>query len=275
MGKTIAISTNKGGVLKTSLTVNLAGVYAKKGKVLIIDADNQGDVALSFGINPDRLENNLYNVLVDELDYHEAIYNVAENIDILPSNDEMEFFEFDILTNIKKYNNPFFLIKNRLKGIIDEYDYILIDTPPSMGLVHGNVLCFADDVLIPFQPESYSMRSLIKVLKSISTFKQEHNPYLNVLGVVGTLVDGRTVLHSQILQECRKYCMEHNIKMFDTVIPKSIRFPASIAFEKMPATLSEEPKFIKKVMKTFTKEKNDVVSTYFELEREIYNEQEE
>lgn len=255
--KMITITTNKGGVLKTSLSTNLAGVYSRKGKTLIIDTDNQGNVALSFGVNPDELDNTLYDVLLDGLDYHKAIYNVEKNIDILPSNDDMTFFDFDVLTNIKDYPRPFDLLKNSLRGIENEYDYILIDTPPNLGLVHGNVLCFSNDVLIPFQPENYSMRSLVKIIKSIFQFKKEQNPKLNILGVVGTLVDTRTNLHTDVLQECRRYCSENNIKMFETVIPRSIRFASSVAYEGKPATLTDK--------------NNELVQSYFELEREIYN----
>jgi len=256
MTKKIAVSTNKGGVLKTSIVTNLAGVLSSKGKVLIIDMDNQGNVALSFGVNPDLLDVSIYDVLVKGLNYHGAIINVHDNIDILPANDEMAFFEFDILTNINDYPKPFDLLKMGLKGIEQNYDYIIIDTPPNMGLVHGNVMCFSSDVLIPFQPENYSMRSLVKILKSINQFKNEHNPYLNVLGIVGTLVDTRTNLHSQTLQECRKFCSENELKMFDTVIPKSIRFASSIAYEGVPATLSDK--------------NNELVQSYFNLEGEIF-----
>jgi len=258
MGKKLTISTNKGGVLKSSITTNLAGIYSQMGKTLIIDMDNQGSVALSFGKNPDKYSNTIYDVLVNGIDYHESIYNVADNIDIIPSNDDMTFFEFDVLTKIHQYSKPFDLMKINLKGVEEEYDYILIDTPPNLGLVHGNVLCFSGDVIIPFQPENYSMRSLIKILKSIKQFKKEHNPNLNVLGIVGTLVDTRTILHSQILQECRKFCAENDLMMFDTVIPKSIRFASSVAFDGIPATMSDD-------------KNNNLVQSYYNLEREIYN----
>src|SRR5699024_9975753 len=113
----------------------------------------------------------------------------------LPANDDMAFFEFDVLTKVDQYQDPFGLLRRALEPITGDYDYVLIDTPPTLGLTQGNVLCFADEVLIPFQPESYSMRSLIKILKSIQEFRERFNPGLSVLGVVGTLVDTRTVLH--------------------------------------------------------------------------------
>lgn len=257
MTRKIAVSTNKGGVLKTSITVNLAGILSKEGKrVLIVDTDNQGNTLLSFGMNPDELEHSIYDVLVDGYDVNQAIIkDVHKNIDILPSNDEMAFFEFDVLTKIKLYPEPFKMLKSSLERIESKYDYILIDTPPNLGLTQGNALTATDEVLIPFQPENYSMRSLVKILSSIQSFRDDHNPRLKVLGIVATLVDQRTVLHSQILQECRKYCYEHNIKMLETVIPRTIRYASSVAYEGLPATLTEK--------------NNNLIQAYIDLKEEI------
>jgi chromosome partitioning protein len=257
MSKVIAVSTNKGGVLKSSITTNLAGVYSQMGKVLIIDTDNQGNAALSFGLNPDKFEETLYDVLVDGSDPWNAIVSAHKNIDLLPSNDDMAFFEFDVLSRMKNYPEPFTLLKQAMKGLEKEYDYILVDTPPNLGLTQGNVLSYVQKVLIPFQPESYSMRSLMKILKAIGQFKNDHNPKLKILGIVATLVDSRTVLHSDVLQECRRYCYEKNIKIYDTVIPKTVRFAASIAYEGLPATLTDK--------------NNILVKSYYDLEREIRN----
>lgn len=240
MAKIWAISTNKGGVLKTSITTNLAGVLSKEGKVLIVDTDNQGNAALSFGKNPDQITTTLYDVLVDGVAVDKAIIKAHKNIDILGSNDEMSFFEFDVLTDRDKYPRPFQLLKTTLEQVKDKYDYILIDTPPNLGLTQGNVLACVDKVIIPFQPESYSMRSLVKILKAIDSFRDQHNPSLSVLGIVATLVDQRTILHSTVLQECRKFASENDIKMFDTVIPRSVRFATSVAYDTLPATLTDQ-----------------------------------
>src|SRR5690606_22298175 len=182
MTRIIAISTNKGGVLKTSLTTNLAGVLSKTNRILIVDTDNQGNAALSFGKNPDQFERTIYDVLLEGIDPKKAIYNVYENIDLLPANDDMAFFEFDVLTEVDRYPEPFALLKNALEPIQDDYDFILVDTPPNLGLTQGNVLSFAKEVLIPFQPESYSMRSLVKILKAIDDFRERHNPNLSEIG---------------------------------------------------------------------------------------------
>jgi chromosome partitioning protein len=257
MAEVWAISTNKGGVLKTSITTNLAGVLVQEGhKVLILDTDNQGNAALSFGENPDKFETTLYDVLVHGENAKNAIYEVFPGIDLLPSNDEMVFFEFDVLTNREMYPEPFMLMQKALDPLRREYDFILVDTPPNLGLTQGNVLSFADAVIIPFQPESYSMRSLMKIIKAIEDFSEKYNPYLEILGVLATLVDRRTSLHSEVLQECRRFCIENNIRMFDTIIPRSVRFASSVAYDRLPATLTDR--------------NNPLVSAYFELIREVF-----
>lgn len=256
MAEIWAVSTNKGGVLKTSLTTNLAGALAKTKRVLIVDTDNQGNCLLTFGKNPDTVETTLYDVLVESVPAKKAIVNVYPNIDVLPANDDMAFFEFDVLSGSKKYPNPFQLLRTALQPVINDYDVIIVDTPPNLGLTQGNALAFVDRVLIPFQPENYSMRSLVKIIKAINDFKKEHNPGLSILGVVATLVDQRTTLHTQILQECRKYCDQQGIRMFDTVIPRSVRFASSVAYDRLPATLSDS--------------KANVVGNYHELLKEVY-----
>ncbi|PER25383.1 ParA family protein [Bacillus cereus] len=256
MTKVISISQNKGGVLKTSLVVNLAGVLATQGKrVLIIDTDNQGNALISFNQNPDKCQYTLYDVLVDGLPVQHAIMNVHENIDVLPSNDDMSFFELDVLPEIAKYPTPFGLLKNAMQDAAKDYDYIFIDTPPNLGLVQANVLEFATDVIIPFQPEVYSMRSLAKMVNTIAKFKSKTNAELNLLGVVPTLYDRTTTLHEEVLQECRKFCLQNDIKVFETIIPKSIKFAKAIAYEKKPATL--------------LKKKDKVVDLYTDLANEL------
>jgi chromosome partitioning protein len=255
MARIVAVSTNKGGVLKTSLCTNLAGAFAANKRVLIVDTDNQGNCLLSFGKNPDAQQITLYDVLVDGVPAESAIVNVHKNIDVLPANDDMSFFEFDVLSDLKKHPKPFLLLKNALARIGISYDVILIDTPPNLGLVQGNVLSYVDEVLIPFQPENYSMRSLVKIMKAIEDFKGKHNPNLSIMGVVATLVDSRTTLHSQVLQECRRFCDQQGIRMFESFIPRSVRFAASIAYNGLPATLSDS--------------KNAVVHNYFDLLKEV------
>lgn len=247
---------NKGGVGKTSLVTNLAGAIGKKlnKKVLIVDTDGQGNSSLAFGINSNELDTTIYDVLLGNANAKDAIINVGYNVDLLPANDEMNFYDMDVLTNIKMYQQPFHMLKKALEGITDHYDYIFIDTPPSMSLVAGNVLIASQKVIIPFTPETFAVKGLIRIIQAINEFKAKDNPNLEVEGVVGMMVQSGTVLHSEMLQQARRFCVENDITMYETIIPKSIRFANSTAYEGKPAV--------------WTDSKNDIVSAYFELMKE-------
>lgn len=260
MAKVWAISTNKGGVLKTSLTTNVAGVLCKTKRVLIVDTDNQGNCLLTFGKNPDQVETTLYDVMAEGVPAESAIINVHPNIDMLPSNDDMAFLEFNMMSHPEKYPNPFYMLRNALQPVVDKYDYILVDTPPNLGLIQGNVLAFVDDVIIPFQPQTFSRRSLIKIVEAIQEFKKTHNPKLSILGVIGTLVY-RNNIHAEIMKDCRLYCLEHGIRFFDTFIPRSIQFESSVAYKRLPATLADP--------------KQAFVQKYFELMKEVQSVEQE
>ncbi|MEH6848548.1 ParA family protein [Bacillus pseudomycoides] len=235
----LAFVQNKGGVLKSSMTVNLAGLYAKQGKkVLIIDADQQGNSLLSFGKNPDNYRTTLHDVLVNFVPASEAIINVHKNIDILPSNEMMSFLDFDVLPHLDKYVNPFLLLKVALMSVEDDYDVILFDSPPSSGLIQSNVICCTDNIIIPFQPEQYSVRSLIKIIDVINQFKERHNQNLEIAGVVATLVQKNTKLHTEAIKQARKFCDKEKVYFFDANIPRSISFANSIAYNNLPLTLA-------------------------------------
>lgn len=255
--KVLACSTNKGGVLKSSVTVNMAGVWASQGKkVLIIDCDNQGNAILSFGQNPDKFEYTIYDVLLDGLAAEAAMVKVHENIDVIPANDDMAFFEMDVLTNKEiKDKDRFLLLKKAMNHLKHHYDVILVDSPPTLALTQANILSFVDYVIIPFQPEPYSMRSLIKIVQSVNTLKLETNPDIEILGILGTLVDNRANLHSEIMKECRQLCLQKGWKLFDTAIPRSIRFADELKRQGLPATLSLS--------------NHQIVKKYFELVKEI------
>lgn len=255
----IAISTQKGGVLKTTLSTHLASVLAlKQKKVLIVDTDSQSNVAVTFNINADKLKYTLYDVLMEDIPAEMAILNVYDRdsgvIDILPStNSLMMFTEGTIKAG--KFN----VLKDKMKHLDRYYDYILIDTPPSLGLMIGNVLAIADKVIVPFQPEQYSRRSLTNILDTIDDFKEKINPNLSVMGVIATIVESRTNLHTDIIQSTRQLCDKRNIKMIDTVIPKSIRYASSIGYAGKPLILD--------------KPNNEMSKLYFTIWGELNNEQ--
>jgi chromosome partitioning protein len=241
MSKVICINNNKGGVLKTTTTTNLAGVLSSKGfKVLIVDADNQGNATMSFGIDKNSLRTTIYDVLVGGVPPEDAILNVHNSIDLIPSNRELVSFEFDIIGDIKHYPEPFTLMTNALSHLKNKYDFILIDTPPSLGLMNGNVFTFSDYVLIPYAPELYSMDSLVEVVHVINDFKQAFNPNLEVLGILRTLVNMNTNLHTGIIQETNKYAFENDLHVFDTIIPNTIQFSNAVSYYERPATIVYE-----------------------------------
>lgn len=254
MAKIISVNNNKGGIGKTSLVTNLAGVLAQKHKVLIVDTDGQGNVAMTFGISPDELEYSLYDVLMEGVAPKRAILSI-EGIDILPSNSDMDFFDMNVLTNMDKYPNPFYILRDKLQDLADLYDYVLIDSPPSLGLIAGNILSFAEHVLVPFQPEAYAVRGLVRLNMTIDSFREQHNDKLHILGVVPMLYDSRTSLHRAILQEADTWTQVKGIRLFETIIPKSIRFASSVAFNNKPATLTDK--------------NNSIVHAYYELADEI------
>lgn len=257
MAEIYAISMNKGGVGKTSLVSNLAGAITKnlKKRVLIIDTDGQGNTGIAFGLKPQEFENTVYDVFLGESSVEKAIVSINEYLDVLPANNDMNFLEFDILPKIQQYEKPFNLLKRALEEVKDSYDLIFIDTPPSMGLVAGNVLAAADKVIIPFVPEMFAVSGLIRVIEAIEDFKAKENPTLEVAGIVGMMVDSRTTLHSEMLQQARRYCVENDLTLYETIIPKSIRFANSTAYEGKPAT--------------WTDYNNSIVAAYFELMKEV------
>lgn len=258
MTKILAVTTNKGGALKTSITTNLAGVLSSNGnKVLIIDLDNQGNAAVTFGVNPDNVENTVYDVLMGTESIFDSIINVNPNLDMLVSNDDMAFIEMDVLTNRDEYPNPLNLLSGPLDSVKDKYDYILIDTPPAMGMIAANVFNCAEDILIPYQPEVYAFRSMVKSITAINNFKKT-NTELNIKAVIPVKV--RNVLtHDAFLQSAKALCDQNGVNFSETIIPESIRYAESVGRYKLPITLTDDN------LKTIAQYKQ----IYFDLAKEL------
>lgn len=250
MAKVYAVLMNKGGVGKTSIITNLASLTALSGKrTLIIDTDGQGNSSLAFGLIPANFAYTIADVATGRLDFNGVIERVDEArkqvglesinlpLDIVPANNDMNMLEFEILTHLDKYPNPFQLWVKPLEAIRDQYDVIFVDTPPSIGLVAGNVLSITDEILIPFVPESFGVAGFIRVIESLEEFEEAQGIRVNIAGVVGTMFDNRTTLHHEMIKDAKKYCDRNRIRLFETVIPRSIRFPSAFAYERKPATL--------------------------------------
>lgn len=240
MSKILAVSTNKGGALKTSLTTNIGGILSQKGfKVLLIDLDNQGNIGITFGINPDDVEYTIYDILTnDQVKITDAIINVSDNLDIIVANDDMAYLEMDVLTESENFPDPLNLLKKPLEKLSKSYDFLIIDTPPAMGMISANVFNCAEDIIIPYHPEVYSFRSMVKSIKSINNFKKT-NKKLNIKAVVPVKV--RNVLtHEAFLQSASALCEQNAILMSKTQIPESIKYAESIGKYKKPVTLLDE-----------------------------------
>lgn len=226
MGKAIAIFNQKGGVGKTTTNINLAACLAMKGKkVLILDIDPQGNTTSGIGVSKKTLENTVYNILVDEyFDPREAIINTSvENLDLIPASVDLAGAEVE-LVQIEGRERA---LKNGLDKIKDDYDYIFIDCPPSLGLLTINSLAAVDSVLIPIQCEFYALEGVSQLVSTIDLVKKSLNPDLEVQGVILSMFDGRTNLSAQVVQEVKRY---FGGKVYSTVIPRNVRLAEAPSF---------------------------------------------
>ena len=226
MGKAIAIFNQKGGVGKTTTNINLAACLALKGKkVLILDIDPQGNTTSGIGVSKKTLEKTVYNILVDdEFDPREAIINTSvENLDLIPASVDLAGAEVELV----QIDGREKALKNGLDKIRDNYDYIFIDCPPSLGLLTINSLAAVDSVLIPIQCEFYALEGVSHLVSTIELVKKSLNPSLKVQGVILSMFDGRTNLSAQVVQEVKKY---FGGKVYSTVIPRNVRLAEAPSF---------------------------------------------
>lgn len=223
--KIIAVLNQKGGVGKTTTTINLAAFLVRSGKsVLVCDLDPQGNTTSGLGVDKQNLDATLYEVLFSRADADKTIKEVSSHgIYLLPSNGQLAGAEVELVATAKR--------EHKLKSILDnlDFDYILIDCPPSLGLLTVNALVSADEVLIPVQAEYYAMEGLSQLLSVIQQVKQALNPDLDILGIVITLYDSRTSLSDQVKKELEKHFHQ---KVFSTVIPRNIRLAEAPSFGK-------------------------------------------
>lgn len=226
MGKAIAIFNQKGGVGKTTTNINLAACLALKGKkVLILDIDPQGNTTSGIGVSKKTLEKTVYNILADdEFDPREAIINTSvENLDLIPASVDLAGAEVELV----QIDGREKALKNGLDKIRDNYDYIFIDCPPSLGLLTINSLAAVDSVLIPIQCEFYALEGVSQLVSTIELVKKSLNPSLKVQGVILSMFDGRTNLSAQVVQEVKKY---FGGKVYSTVIPRNVRLAEAPSF---------------------------------------------
>lgn len=227
MGKTISIVNQKGGVAKTTTAVNLAAVLALTGKkTLLVDMDPQGNASSGLGIETDELEFSIYDVLINGRKISETIHKTEiDRLVVLPSNIQLAGAEIELVYLEKRE----FLLKEALLEVIDFFDYIIIDCPPSLGLLTLNSLIAATSVLIPIQCEYYALEGLSKLINTIDLVKGELNKELEIEGVLMTMFDGRTNLSVQVVDEVKKY---FGNKLFSAIIPRNVRVSESPSYGK-------------------------------------------
>lgn len=218
MGRIIAIANQKGGVGKTTTSINLSSCLAEAGqRVLSVDIDPQGNATSGLGLEKGDLDKTIYDLLVGECSFDEClITNVQDNLDLLPSNVELAGAEIELL----EIENKECLLKSILSDVKNQYDFIVIDCPPSLNLLTINALTAANTVLVPIQCEYYALEGLNQVLKTVNLVKKKLNPALEMEGVVFTMYDARTNLSLEVVESVKNNL---NQNIYKTIIPRNVR----------------------------------------------------
>jgi chromosome partitioning protein len=249
MGKVLAVANQKGGVAKTTTAVNLGACLSNYGKkVLVVDIDPQGNASSGLGIEGMSLESCIYDVLVNNLPIENIIKKTEiDNLFCVPATIQLAGAEIELVSSVSREKK----LKNAIKQIVNTYDYIIIDCPPSLGLLTLNALTAADGVIIPIQSEYYALEGVSQLVNTIQLVQKHLNKRLEIEGVLITMFDARTNLSIQVVDEVKKHFKN---KLYKTIIPRNVR-------------LSEAPSYGKPIILYDPKSKGAVV--YDEFAKEV------
>lgn len=220
--RVLSFCNQKGGVGKTTSTINLSSALASLGKkVLLIDMDPQGNAGSGLGLNKYRIEKSIYHALIGDVSIQSIIKKTdIENLHIAPSNRDLIGAEIELVSTFARESK----LKNAIREVIENYDFILIDSPPSLNILTVNALTAADHVIIPVQCEYYALEGISELVHTIDLIKQNLNPDLQVGGIILTMFDSRNNLSHQVADEVKNYFKE---KTFNTIIPRSVKLSES------------------------------------------------
>jgi len=227
VGKIITFANQKGGVGKTTSAINIAAEIGLKGKkVLLVDNDPQGNASSGVGVNKKSIKHSTYTTIIEPETVRESIYKTPyENLYVMPSNINLAGAELDII----EFDDRHKRLQKALSEVKDEYDYIFIDCPPTLGLLTVNALVASDGVIIPMQCEYFALEGLSQLSVSIKKVKQLYNPSLELVGILITMYNGRLNLSTQVLAELKKY---YSDKLFKTVIVRNVRLSEAPSYGK-------------------------------------------